>query len=100
MKKTLKKIFLGILIFIGIVLLYVYLFYPAEFIHRLVRWGDADVYDYQKFPARELEASDSPFEFALNLNENEIRTQFENTADFDDLDAFLENNQTQAFIVI
>ncbi len=97
MKKFIRWSILVVVTLLSLLVLSAYIFYPAEFIHRLVRWGDADVYDYQKFPTRELEASDSPFEFPLNLNENEIRTQFENATD---LDAFLEKNQTQAFIMI
>jgi len=105
MTKTLvKKICLFIVsVLVGtisIILLLAYIVYPAEFIHRLVRWGDADVYDYQKFPARELDASNSPFEFTHNLKEDEIRAQFESVLDIDDFDAFLEKNRTQAFIVI
>ena len=60
----------------------------------------ADVYDYQKFPERALEPSNSPFEFSLNPDEARIRTQFEAAAGIDDFDAFLEKKRTQAFIVI
>jgi hypothetical protein len=52
--KTLLKIFgwvlLGIVVIIGIALLYAYIVYPPEFVNREVRWRVADVYDYQKFP--------------------------------------------------
>ena len=100
MKKIIRWSILVVVTLLSLLVLSAYIFYPAEFIHRLVRWGDADVYDYQKFPARELEASDLPFIFPLNLKEDEIRTHFEIASDIDDLDAFLEKNRTQAFIVI
>ena len=100
MKKTLKFIVLGILTLISAVILYAYIAYPAEYVNRLIRWGDSDVYDYQKFPERVLETSDSPFEFFLNLDEERIRSQFELASAIDDFDSFLAENHTQAFIVI
>lgn len=48
---------------IGLALAYAFLFYPAEYTLRLLRWGDADVYDYQKFPERPLLPSATPFHF-------------------------------------
>lgn len=100
MKKFLKNFSVGLLVIIGLAVLYAYLAYPAEYVNRVLRWGNADVYDYQKFPARPLEPATAPFEFAYQLNEEAIRTQFELAADIDDFDAFLAENRTQAFIVI
>lgn len=77
-----------------------YLIYPAEFVNRVLRWGDADVYDYQKFPARNLLASEDPFEFSYHLEEQAIQNTFEQVGEFDDLDTFLDKNRTQAFLVI
>ena len=96
----LKKILIGVLLIIAAVLLYPYLAYPAAYVNRVLRWGNADVYDYQKFPERIIEASDTPLEFAYNLDEERVRTQFELAADMDDFDSFLAANRTQAFIVI
>ncbi|MFC1997457.1 serine hydrolase domain-containing protein [Chloroflexota bacterium] len=93
-------ILLGIVVIFGIVLLIAYLVYPPEFVNRMLRWGDADVYDYQKFPERLLETSDTPFEFAFDPDEASIRSQFEFGSGIDDLDTFLADNDTQAFIVI
>jgi CubicO group peptidase (beta-lactamase class C family) len=99
--RTITKIFLvGILAVIVLVTLSAYIIYPAEFIHRMLRWGDADVYDYQKFPERILESSDSPYKFAINLDEDRIGSQFELASEFDDFDSFLKKNRTQAFLVI
>jgi len=100
MKKLLKYLTLGLLALVGITFIYTYLAYPAEYVNRLLRWGDSDVYDYQKFPERVLETSDSPFEFSLNLDEEYVRTQFELASGIDDFDSFLADNRTQAFIVI
>jgi len=100
MKKLAKYFFAGLLAIIGITLLYAYIAYPAEYVNRVFRWGDADVYDYQKFPERALEPSESPFKFSFNLDEDHVRTQFELPSGMDDFDSFLAKNRTQAFIII
>jgi len=100
MKKFFKYLGLALLIFIGVILLYAYIAYPAEYVNRLLRWGDADVYDYQKFPERIIEAPDSHFEFSLALDEERVRTQYEIDSAIHDFDSFLAENRTQAFIVI
>jgi len=100
MKKILKYLFPGLVLLIGAAFLYAYIAYPAEYVNRLLRWGNADVYDYQKFPERVLEASDDPFEFSIALDEDHVRTQFEADPAIDDFDSFLAENRTQAFIVI
>ncbi len=100
MRKFTKYFLMGLLAVMGVMLLYAYLAYPAEYVNRLLRWGDADVYDYQKFPEYPLETSGSPFAFSVNLDEDRIRTQFEAVSELDDFDAFLTKNRTQAFIVI
>ena len=98
--KRIKTFLLGLLAIIAAVLLYAYLAYPAEYVNRVLRWGDADVYDYQKFPERMLAASDDPLIFPYNLDEETVRSQFESVAAMDDFDSFLAENRTQAFIVI
>jgi len=100
MKKNVIYILMGLLVFAALPILYAYLVYPAEYINRVFRLGDADVYDYQKLLEHPLDASDSSFEFFLNLDEDRIRTQFEAVSGMDDFDSFLEKNRTQAFIVI
>lgn len=103
MKSIRKYLLRGLLIFIGlvsIILLYAYLSYPAEYVNRVLRWRDADVYDYQKFPERPLESAAPPFSFQQNHDEQRVRTLFERDPATENLDAFLERNDTQAFIVI
>lgn len=77
-----------------------YIIYPPQFVNRMLRWGDADVLDYQKFPERILETSGDAFEFSLRLEEDRVRAQFEAVGGMDDFDRFLEKNRTQAFLVI
>ncbi|HEY5728722.1 MAG TPA: serine hydrolase [Anaerolineales bacterium] len=100
MKRFAKYFFAGLLTFVSIALLYAYIAFPVEYVNRLLRWGDADVYDYQKFPERILEPSDNPFTFPVALDEDRVRTQFEADSVLDDFDSFLADNRTQAFIVI
>ena len=100
MKRFTKYFFTGLFVIVGLILLYAYAAYPTEYVNRLLRWGDSDVYDYQKFPERPLEISDSPFEFSLKLDEERIRTQLETASGTDDFDSFLADHRTQAFIVI
>ena len=100
MKKSVRYFFAGMPAIIGLLLLYAYIAYPAEYVNRVLRWRDSDVYDYQKFPKRPLEISGSPFEFSLNLDEEHVRTQLEAASGVDDFDSFLADHRTQAFIVI
>ena len=100
MKRIAKYFFVGLLSIAGVALLYAYLAYPTEYVNRLLRWGDSDVYDYQKFPGRELEISKSPFEFSLNLDEERVRAQLETASGTDNFDSLLADHHTQAFIVI
>ncbi|MGD2158079.1 MAG: serine hydrolase [Anaerolineales bacterium] len=100
LKKTLYWI-LGIVI--AVLVLYpllACLVYPPEYVFRALTWGESDAHDYQKFEKRELAAGDDPFYFAKDLQEEWIRSLFESDPQVDDLDTFLMDTGTQAFIVI
>jgi len=102
--KTLGKVALVILValvgLVGLVLVWAFLSYPAEYVMRGIRWGDADVYDYQKFPARSVAANPSPFQFEEEPADAMVQALFELNPAINDLGDFLEQNNTQAFIVI
>ena len=102
--RKLAKIGIGVLIFIlaaiVLILLWAFVSYPSEYVLRGLRWGDVDVYDYQKFPARHMAASANPFRFVSEPAEIRVQELFERDPTLDDLDAFLEGTGTQAFIVI
>jgi CubicO group peptidase (beta-lactamase class C family) len=85
---------------VGLVLAWAFISYPAAYLVRSVSWGDSDVYDYQKFPSRPLAASSSPFYFKEDPAKGKVQALFEQNPAIDDLDDFLEQTQTQAFIVI
>jgi CubicO group peptidase (beta-lactamase class C family) len=85
---------------VGLVLIWAFLSDPAEYLARSIAWGDSDVYDYQKFPSRPLAASSTPFYFKEEPAEAMVQALFEQNPAISDLDNFLEQTQTQAFIVI
>jgi CubicO group peptidase (beta-lactamase class C family) len=85
---------------ISLVLVWAFLSYPPAYLMRSILWGDSDVFDYQKFPSRPIAASSSPFYFKEEPAEEMVQTLFEQNQVIDDFDAFLEQTQTQAFIVI
>jgi hypothetical protein len=95
---TFWKVALGILVaLVGLVVLalaWALISYPAEYLLRSISWGDSDVYDYQKFPARPIAASPSPFYFKEEPAEAMVQELFEQHPVIDDLDDFLERTQT------
>ena len=102
--RNLKKALFGILgILIAILVLYpllACLAYPPEYVYRAVTWGKESVYDYQRLPGRPFLAGDSPFYFPEDLQEERVRAAFEVDPQIDDLENFLVETRTQAFIVI
>lgn len=74
MKRITKFLVVALLAIISLSLLYAYIAYTAEYINRVLRWGDSDVYDYQKFPERVLGISDSHFEFPLFPDEERAKS--------------------------
>ncbi len=85
---------------VGLVLVWAFFAYPPAYLVRSVVWGESDVYDYQKFPSRPLAASSTPFYFKEEPAEAMVQALFEQNPAIDDLNDFLEQTQTQAFIVI
>jgi CubicO group peptidase (beta-lactamase class C family) len=78
------------------------LVYSPEYVQRCIFWGESDVYDYQKFPQRMIQAGPEPFFFWQGSAEDEsrVRSMLETVLKIDDLDFALEASGTQAFIVI
>lgn len=74
--------------------------HPAGYIWRLIRWGDADPNDHERFPRRDLERSPRPFFFRVAHDPSGVREAFRRAAGIEDLDAFLAATGTLAFIVI
>ena len=88
----------GLIILIILVSL---IFYPPQYVYRVLVWQESDVYDYlNNFPNRSLEAAPMSFYFDKEMDDERITDILEIILDIDDLDAFLEKADTQAFIVI
>jgi len=102
--QRLLKILIWVLTFPVIVLiacsLIFSIYYSPEYVRRVLAWRQADVYDYQKFPARPIDPSPAVYQFNTVLNETDIRQGFQTIFQTDDLDAYLAEQDTQAFIVI
>jgi CubicO group peptidase (beta-lactamase class C family) len=98
--KILLRISLGIAVLFVLMSLVAFLIYPSEYVLRAICWGDGNVYDYQKFPERRLETSSQIFCFSKEVDESRIEALFEDILKNGDLDTFLADNYTQAFIVI
>ena len=103
MRKGTIKILAWILIILaGIIILALVaamLAYPPVYVFRVIAWGSSDAFDWQKFPEHHLEAAPVRFTFDEAPNDR-VATLFAQLAGVDSWETFLDENQTQAFIVI
>jgi CubicO group peptidase (beta-lactamase class C family) len=96
-----------ILLSLGIVLLSVIVLwlvtamfvYSPEYVYRTIFWQGSDAFDWQKFPNHPLAASVNPYHFA-EAPDPRVKEIFEKMTGADDWNTFLEEKDTQAFIVI
>jgi CubicO group peptidase (beta-lactamase class C family) len=85
------------------VLLYGYLSqrYSTEYVYRELFMNLGTVYDYRILPARALAASSNPFHFDQDPSqEARVQATFQSNPRIPNLDMFLSNTDTQAFLVI
>ena len=75
------------------------LIYTPTYVFRVIRWGNSDVYDYLKFPERQIEKSVNEFHFIDALSEPGIEQAFESHPLIGDLDTFIDDTSTQALLV-
>ena len=103
-RRRVKKLLLAglfcLLILSLLTLVFFSLIYTPEYVFRVVRWGDSDVYDYQKFPERKMTAAPHPFHFLKKPDEKRVSSLFQKVLRIDDFDKFLAEQKTQAFLVI
>ena len=105
MWKKAGKILLGLLaVIVGLVLvglLLLVLNYPPEYIRRVLVWQESDVGDYlNNFPSRPLTPAPEPFYFDESPADDSVARTFEEILDVGAFETFLEEMDTQAFIVI
>lgn len=75
--------------------------YPRQYVYRVLAWLDSDVNDYRyNFPQRQLTAAAEPWSFDQALATDEVAAVFEAQPEINDLETYLAESKTQAFIVI
>ena len=94
-----RKLIIGVIILVMLAGVAALLAYPPQYLLRLIAWGGSDAFDWQKFPAHPLQAAATAFSFPTTLDDR-VSALFAQLAGVDNWNAFLEKNQTQAFIVI
>lgn len=108
MKKTstlvLRIILWGALILLGLFIILnvsIALRYSPQYVYREIFMNMGNVYDYRILPERTLTASPIPFSFAENKSmETQVKAAFQSNSEIKDLDTFLADTGTQAFLVI
>lgn len=75
------------------------LIYPPAYVYRVLVWQNSDVFDWQKFPARPLRAAAEPYRF-VSEPAPRVEALFAELAHVSNWNEFLQENETQAFLVI
>jgi CubicO group peptidase (beta-lactamase class C family) len=73
--------------------------FSPQYVLRVLVWQESDAFDWQKFPARQLQPAGIPFLFD-DRPDGRVPALFQDLAGIADWDSFLEDTETQAFIVI
>lgn len=97
--KALTWMFVALAGFVILALVAAMLAYPPVYVFRLVTWWNSDAFDWKKFPAHSLDAAQVTFTFNKAIDDR-VGTLFGELAGTDNWESFLEENRTQAFIVI
>jgi CubicO group peptidase (beta-lactamase class C family) len=99
--RVLLWLLVGFLGLITLALLTASVIYTPEYAYRVLVWQESDYGDYiNNFPHRDLQAAPEPFYFEPALDEQRVSRVFETSLGVDDIDTFLAEGDTQAFIVI
>ncbi|PKO14540.1 MAG: serine hydrolase [Chloroflexi bacterium HGW-Chloroflexi-10] len=98
-KKTLWILTIAIIGVVALFLVMAMLIYSPEYVYRVLVWQESDAFDWQKFPAHELNAAPSTYLFDV-APDPRVETLFAQLSATDNWNSFLETHETQAFIVI
>jgi len=91
----------GIAGLIILIIVVPFIFYPPQYVYRVLVWQESDVNDYlNNFPNHSLHPSPTPFDYDRELNSKSITSVLEKIINTDDIEAFFEKSDTQAFIII
>lgn len=92
---------IGLVLLIVVWLVAASIVYSPQYVVRVLAWGESDFGDYiDHFDHRELTASQQPFRFGSAPDEALVRAALVDAFGVGDVERFLEENETQAFIVI
>jgi CubicO group peptidase (beta-lactamase class C family) len=104
LRQVLKVVLWGALALFGLYIVFsvaICLRYSPEYVYRDIFWNLGTVYDYRLLPERKLSASSTPFRFSEDVsNEPRVLEAFRAGPGIQDLEAFLADTSTQAFLVI
>jgi CubicO group peptidase (beta-lactamase class C family) len=95
-------------VYLLVVIVMLALWPEPRFVARMVFWGDSDVWDHDKFPARAVASAPPAFRFRRAVDEAAVAARFAGATyrhhrqprTLGDLGEFLAATQTTAFIVI
>ncbi|MCH7480684.1 MAG: hypothetical protein IIC79_04745 [Chloroflexi bacterium] len=73
--------------------------FSPQYVLRVLAWQESDAFDWKKFPARDLQPAGVPFRFN-DMPDNRVPALLQEIAEVADWDSFLEDSETQAFIVL
>lgn len=73
--------------------------YSPVYVFRVLAWQESDAFDWQKFPNHPLKAPPTVFHFD-SMPDPRVKELFQQLSGAEDWNSFLEENHTQAFIVI
>lgn len=74
--------------------------YTPEYVFRVLRWGNSDVYDYLIFPERQIDKAAVEFHFDEQLHSGEVEEVFGSHPLVDNLDTFIQDTSTQSLLVV
>ena len=73
--------------------------FSPQYVLRVLAWQESDAFDWKKFPARDMQPAGVPFRFN-DMPDNRVPALLQEIAEVADWDSFLEDSETQAFIVL
>jgi len=94
--RTLAVALIGVIALMLVIAMFVY---PPVYVFRTVAWQESDAFDWQKFPERPLHAVSTAYHFEA-APDPRVAELFGQLSGTDNWDRFLEENHTQAFLVI
>lgn len=94
-----RSLLLAALAVLGLGLAAIHHRYPLPYVYRVLVYQDSDFSDIHRFPARPIAASDSPSELPA-ATDPRMAGVLEQHPGVEELDAFLEETDTTAFLVV